>query len=65
VTENARARILAAGGNIITLDQLAQQAPKGQNTVLMQGASSRDNVPVQTSSSSSKFLGDKEDAAFS
>nr|CAB3265703.1 60S ribosomal protein L18 [Phallusia mammillata] len=37
VTEAARARILAAGGNIITFDQLAQQAPKGQNTVLLQG----------------------------
>merc|ERR1711915_635930 len=34
VTEAARARILAAGGEIITFDQLALQAPKGQNTVL-------------------------------
>jgi large subunit ribosomal protein L18e len=37
VTEAARARILAAGGEIITFDQLALQAPKGQNTVLLQG----------------------------
>jgi large subunit ribosomal protein L18e len=37
VTEPARARILAAGGEIITFDQLALQAPKGQNTVLLQG----------------------------
>merc|ERR1711975_189126 len=37
VTESARARILAAGGEIITFDQLALQAPKGQNTVLLQG----------------------------
>merc|ERR1711879_447984 len=37
VTESARARILAAGGEIITFDQLAQQRPKGQNTVLLQG----------------------------
>lgn len=37
VTEAARKRILAAGGEIITLDQLAQQAPLGQNTVLLQG----------------------------
>merc|ERR1739838_521671 len=37
VTGSARARILAAGGEIITFDQLALQAPKGQNTVLLQG----------------------------
>merc|ERR1711917_644 len=37
VTEAARARILAAGGEIITFDQLVLQAPKGQNTVLLQG----------------------------
>merc|ERR1712038_118363 len=37
VTESARKRILAAGGEIITLDQLAQSAPLGQNTVLLQG----------------------------
>ncbi|CAK8672983.1 unnamed protein product [Clavelina lepadiformis] len=37
VTKGARARILESGGNIITFDQLAQQAPKGQNTCLMQG----------------------------
>merc|ERR1712088_93964 len=37
VTEAARKRVLAAGGEIITFDQLALQAPKGQNTVLLQG----------------------------
>merc|ERR1711937_77589 len=37
VTETARKRILEAGGEILTLDQLAQQAPLGQNTVLLQG----------------------------
>merc|ERR1712012_731052 len=37
VTEAARSRILASGGTIMTFDQLAQQAPKGENTVLMQG----------------------------
>merc|ERR1712121_110721 len=36
-TEGARARILKAGGELITYDQLALRAPKGQNTVLMQG----------------------------
>ncbi|OWF53321.1 60S ribosomal protein L18-like [Mizuhopecten yessoensis] len=38
VTERARARILKSGGEIITFDQLALRSPKGQNTVLMQGA---------------------------
>merc|ERR1712184_125475 len=37
VSETARKRILEAGGEIITLDQLAQQAPLGQNTQLLQG----------------------------
>ncbi|CAI5449295.1 unnamed protein product [Caenorhabditis angaria] len=37
VTEGARARILKAGGEIITLDQLALRAPKGENTLLIQG----------------------------
>lgn len=36
-TETARARILAAGGECITLDQLALRAPKGSNTVLLRG----------------------------
>merc|ERR1719398_419352 len=38
VTERARGRILKAGGEIMTFDQLALKAPKGQNTVLVQGA---------------------------
>jgi len=37
VTEAARARILKAGGSVLTFDQLAQNNPKGENTVLMQG----------------------------
>ena len=37
VTDGARARILKAGGEIITFDQLALQAPKGSNTVLLRG----------------------------
>lgn len=36
-TRTARARILKAGGECITLDQLATRAPKGQNTVLLMG----------------------------
>merc|ERR1712244_205640 len=37
MTDRARGRILKAGGEIITFDQLALRAPKGQNTVLVQG----------------------------
>ena len=37
VTEKARERILANGGKIMTLDQLALAAPTGKNTVLLQG----------------------------
>ncbi|KAL0232410.1 hypothetical protein PCE1_002751 [Barthelona sp. PCE] len=37
VTEAARARIEAAGGEVITFDQLALRAPKGENTVLLRG----------------------------
>ncbi|XP_064407071.1 large ribosomal subunit protein eL18-like [Halichondria panicea] len=36
-TEGARARILKAGGEVLTFDQLAMRAPLGQNTVLLQG----------------------------
>lgn len=37
VTDSARARILKAGGEIITFDQLALRAPTGANTVLLRG----------------------------
>lgn len=37
VTDGAQARILKAGGEIITFDQLALRAPQGQHTVLLQG----------------------------
>merc|ERR1712083_638809 len=36
-TEKARERILKAGGEIITFDQLALAAPTGKGTVLLQG----------------------------
>jgi len=36
-TAGAKARILKAGGEAITLDQLALRAPKGQNTVIVRG----------------------------
>merc|ERR1712117_516066 len=37
LTERARARVLKAGGEIMTFDQLAVKSPKGQKTVLLQG----------------------------
>ncbi|MFH4973594.1 hypothetical protein AB6A40_000303 [Gnathostoma spinigerum] len=37
VTEKARIRILKAGGEVITLDQLALRAPRGEGTVMLQG----------------------------
>jgi large subunit ribosomal protein L18e len=36
-TETARARITEAGGECLTFDQLALQAPTGANTVLLRG----------------------------
>lgn len=36
-TETARARILEAGGECMTFDQLALQSPLGKNTVLLRG----------------------------
>ncbi|ELT99918.1 hypothetical protein CAPTEDRAFT_159560 [Capitella teleta] len=41
VTEEARARIIKSGGEIMTFDQLALKAPKGQRTVLVQGPRSQ------------------------
>jgi large subunit ribosomal protein L18e len=44
-TETARARITKAGGECITLDQLALRSPKGTNTVLLRGSvKSRESV---------------------
>merc|ERR1712059_18509 len=37
VTEKARERILKAGGEIITFDQLALRCPTGKGTMLIQG----------------------------
>merc|ERR1711970_1193682 len=37
VTEKARERILKAGGEIMTFDQLAVGAPTGKNTLMIQG----------------------------
>lgn len=40
-TETARQRIVAAGGECLTFDQLALRSPKGSNTVLIRGPTSR------------------------
>ena len=37
VTKTARARILKAGGQVLTFDQLAIQSPLGKNTLLLRG----------------------------
>jgi Ribosomal protein 60S L18 and 50S L18e len=36
-TRSAKERILAAGGEALTLDQLALRAPTGSNTILLRG----------------------------
>jgi len=41
-TDDAKKRILAAGGECISFDQLALRAPKGANTVLIRGSKWRD-----------------------
>ena len=41
VTATARARIVKAGGEVLTLDQLALRAPTGSNTLLLRGPKSR------------------------
>jgi large subunit ribosomal protein L18e len=41
-TETARKRIVAAGGECITFDQLALRSPKGANTVLLRGPKHRE-----------------------
>ncbi|KAF9374245.1 hypothetical protein CPB97_012213 [Podila verticillata] len=37
ITKTAKARVLKAGGEVITFDQLALRAPTGANTVLLRG----------------------------
>jgi len=41
-TEKARERIVAAGGQCLSFDQLALKAPTGKNTVLLRGARRRE-----------------------
>lgn len=42
VTEEARSRIVKAGGEVITFDKLAKIAPLGEGTVLLRGAHKRE-----------------------
>jgi large subunit ribosomal protein L18e len=42
VAESARKRILAAGGEVMTFDQLALRSPNGTNTVTLRGPKSRE-----------------------
>ena len=42
VTATARARILQAGGEVLTFDELALRAPKGTNCVLLRGPHDRE-----------------------
>jgi large subunit ribosomal protein L18e len=44
VTASARQRILKAGGQILTFDQLALLSPLGKNTVLLRGPKSREAI---------------------
>lgn len=43
-TKTARARIIKAGGECMTLDQLAMKCPKGSNTILLRGSKMREAV---------------------
>merc|ERR1719440_1559906 len=62
VTEKARERILKAGGEILTFDQLALAAPTGKNTVLLQGrrkartANKHFGAPGKPNSSAKPFV---------
>ena len=48
ITDSAKNRIIAAGGNIITFDQLASENPTGKHTILIRGSKNRKKI--------SKFL---------
>merc|ERR1711979_35140 len=44
VSDRARARIVKAGGEVLTFDQLAKVAPLGENTLLLRGKRSRETL---------------------
>ena len=43
-SEDARKRILKAGGEVFTFDQLAKIEPEGKNTILLRGKRSREAI---------------------
>lgn len=43
-TATARARILKAGGECLTFDQLAMRSPKGEHTLLLRGTRQREAI---------------------
>jgi large subunit ribosomal protein L18e len=43
-TEKARARIIQAGGKVITFDQLAVNRPEGESVILLRGPRSRETL---------------------
>ena len=44
ITEEARRRIVKAGGEVLTFDKLAKVAPLGEGTVLLRGAQKRETL---------------------
>ena len=53
-TESAKKRILAAGGQCITFDKLAQTTPTGTNTLLLRGPKHREALKYFGAAPSSK-----------
>lgn len=53
-TESAKKRILAAGGQCITFDKLAQTSPTGNNTLLLRGPKHREALKYFGPAPSSK-----------
>ncbi|KAJ8122788.1 hypothetical protein ONZ43_g1107 [Nemania bipapillata] len=54
-TATARARIIAAGGECLTLDQLALRAPTGSNTLLLRGPKNAREAKPYVQSKGRKF----------
>ncbi|THY20900.1 ribosomal protein L18e [Aureobasidium pullulans] len=54
-TNTARARIVAAGGEALTIDQLAMRAPTGANTLLLRGPKNAREAKPYVESKGRKF----------
>ncbi|KAI4767219.1 hypothetical protein E4T44_14532, partial [Aureobasidium sp. EXF-8845] len=54
-TNTARARIVAAGGEALTIDQLAMRAPTGANTLLLRGPKNAREAKPKVESKGRKF----------